>query len=612
MFLDTAIDNTVNSWSAFFLPSQRIFVLYLLSAFVIAILSYIWFSAREERARPDGIKKGMLRYIFDPDIWLHKSARQDYVFFMVNALIYYGVISQLLIGGHVYYTGFSAGLEALFGPRDGPVFEASLLSFAVYTLVIALAVDLAVYVTHYLQHRVASLWQFHMVHHSAEVLTPVSVYRMHPVDLLFTGLVGGALIAMSLAGFVYLTKSQPTELMVMNVNLVIFVFYLTGYNLRHSHIWISYPRWLSYILISPAQHQTHHSVNEKHFDKNFGLIFAFWDWIFGTLYVPKGYEKLEFGVSKETPNPFLSVQDIYLKPFVEAWRILFPQDGPNRKRAAMLFGIMALTSGYLMVSAAGKSQAGAQAVALPSLHLEDLTWTEVAAAQANGFDTIIIPTGGTEQNGPHVILGKHNYIVKAASAQIAAELGGALVAPVLSYVPEGDIAPEKTVHMRWPGTLTVSEHLFEAIIESAARSYHAHGFAKIVFVGDSFGNQTAQTIVAQRLSEEWASENILVGSLSDYYDANGQTEYLLASGYTQDQIGGHAGIRDTSELMWVAPHGVRSVVTPAPPGWGTGASGDASEASAELGRKMVALKVEAAVGQFRAMVARHRATASTH
>lgn len=160
--------------------------------------------------------------------------------------------------------------------------------------------------------------------------------------------------------------------------------------------------------------------------------------------------------------------------------------------------------------------------------------------------------------------------------------------------------------MRWPGTLTLSEQVFEAVLESAVRSYHAHRFSKIVFVGDSYGNQVSQDVVANRLSEEWAAENIMVASLSDYYSSNGQTEYLMSLGYTQEQIGGHAGIRDTCELMFVAPHGVRTAVTPPPPGWPTGANGDATKATPELGRKMLALKVEAAVKQFRAVEAQGR------
>jgi len=308
------------------LPGARIFYAYLASAFVLAIVSYIYFSTREEDARPEGISGGMIRYLFDPRVWLHKSAQQDYVFFFFNGLIYYGVLAQLLVSGHIFFGVFALGLESVFGAQETAVFAPSTSTAVAFTLAVALVIDLAVWVTHYLQHKVIVLWQFHKVHHSAEVLTPATVYRMHPVDLLFTGLVSVVLTAFAFALFSYLTAATPQSVTVMNVNIIIFAFYLLGYNLRHSHIWLSYPAWLSYIFISPAQHQTHHSIDEKHYDKNFGLIFAFWDWLFGTLYVPKGYEKLEFGINREEPNPFRTITEIYLKPFSMAWDLVAPKN----------------------------------------------------------------------------------------------------------------------------------------------------------------------------------------------------------------------------------------------------------------------------------------------
>ncbi|NND42034.1 MAG: sterol desaturase family protein, partial [Silicimonas sp.] len=263
MFLEVAIGNTLLSWMAPLLPSQRAFYLYLLSAFVIAGVSWAYFSHREESARPDGIEKGLLAWVFDPKVWFHRSARQDYLYFVLNALFYYGIIAQLMISGHVFFNVFGLALENLFGVRDTAIFEPSLLTAAAYTLAVVLAIDLAVWVTHYLQHKIVVLWQFHQVHHSAEVLTPMTVYRMHPVDLFFTGFAVAALLGLAFAGFTYLTQAEPAEITVMNLNLVTFAFYIVGYNLRHSHIWGGYPVWLSHILISPAMHQIHHSIDTK-------------------------------------------------------------------------------------------------------------------------------------------------------------------------------------------------------------------------------------------------------------------------------------------------------------------------------------------------------------
>jgi creatinine amidohydrolase/Fe(II)-dependent formamide hydrolase-like protein/sterol desaturase/sphingolipid hydroxylase (fatty acid hydroxylase superfamily) len=599
MFLDTVLGSTLAAWMAPLLPSQKSFYLYLICAFVIAGATWLYFSHREESARPDGIEKGLLGYIFDPAVWFHRSARQDYLYFILNALVFYGIVAQLLVSGHVFFNAFGSALDWAFGVRDAPIFAPSPLTAAAYTLAVVLAIDLAVWTTHYLQHKIVLLWQFHQVHHSAEVLTPVTVYRMHPVDLFFTGIVTTALIGLAFAGFTYLTQSEPAELVVMNVNVLLFTFYLVGYNLRHSHIWLSYPRWLSHILISPAMHQVHHSIDPRHWDRNMGLIFAFWDWLFGTLYVAVRYEKLEFGVSRAEPNPFESVVDIYLKPFRLAWAHL-TGGVPNLARR---LGIIALIGAVTVGTATLRNshQVAASDRALPTVSLQDLTWTEVDRALADGYDTVIIPTGGTEQNGPHVILGKHNYIVDETARRIAQRLGRTLVAPAIAHVPEGDTGQTPTGHMRWAGTVSLPQDVFEAVLEHTARSLSTHGFTRIVFIGDSGGNQAAQASVADRLSREWRDVGVTVLHISSYYAANGQRAALEAEGYDFETIGEHAGIRDTSELLAVHPDGVRRNPVPPRPGTDPGYNGVPSKASAQIGERMLELKVKAALAQIEAL-----------
>lgn len=597
MFLDTVLGGALAAWMAPLLPSQKAFYLYLLCAFVIAGGSWLYFSHREESGRPDGIEKGLLAWVFDPRVWLHRSAKQDYMYFVLNALIYYGIIAQLLVSGHVFFNFFSAGLEWAFGLQTDPILAPSFFTAAAYTLAVVLAIDLAVWTTHFLQHKISVLWQFHQVHHSAEVLTPITVYRMHPVDLFFTGIVSIVLMGLALAGFVYLTQAKPTEITVMNVNILVFTFYLVGYNLRHSHIWVGYPQWLSHVLISPAMHQIHHSVERRHWDKNMGLVFAVWDWVFGTLYVPKGYEKLEFGISREEPNPFATVLDIYLKPFRMAWAELTKGQPGLARRLGIVTLIGALTFGIVTLRNSGDVSAADRM--LPSLHLADLTWTEVDRALADGFDTVIIPTGGTEQNGPHVILGKHNYIVRETAERIAEGLGGALVAPVIAHVPEGATGDTPSGHMRWAGTVSLPDDVFAAVLEHTARSMATHGFTRIIFIGDSSGNQDAQDRVARDLSDEWRGRGIKVLHIGAYYSENNQRTALEADGYDFNRIGGHAGIRDTSELLAVHPDGVRAAPVMPSPGSDLGYSGAPAEATAAIGERMLDLKVNAALNEIR-------------
>ena len=177
-------------------------------------------------------------------------------------------------------------------------------------------------------------------------------------------------------------------------------------------------------------------------------------------------------------------------------------------------------------------------------------------------------------------------------------MGKTLVAPAIDHVPEGAIEPTPDGHMRFAGTISLSEPLFEQLLIATARSMKAHGFKKIFFVGDSAGNQASQERVAKLLSQNWQSENISVHHIGDYYAKNGQFDFLQKAGYTETEIGYHAGIRDTSELLYINPSAVHKYPILNPQGTSSGMSGDPNKASAEIGRKMLELKVQAAVAQI--------------
>ena len=236
---------------------------------------------------------------------------------------------------------------------------------------------------------------------------------------------------------------------------------------------------------------------------------------------------------------------------------------------------------------------------LASVFLEELTWTEVRQAIEDGANAVIIPTGGVEQNGPHMVLGKHNYIVRYTSEKIARFLGNTLVAPVVTYVPEGDINPPSG-HMRFSGTISISEKDFQNILESTVLSLKQHGFEKFYFIGDSGSSQRSQQQVANKLS----ADGIQVFNIGDYYsrDQNSQVRWLLSRGETEASIGFHAGIRDTSELMAVYAKGIREdqLVSANKKFFGlsSGVNGDPTKASAEYGRKLLNLKIQAALKQI--------------
>src|SRR2546423_8097091 len=157
---------------------------------------------------------------------------------------------------------------------------------------------------------------------------------------------------------------------------------------------------------------------------------------------------------------------------------------------------------FLAVMTAGASARGETG---GSVFIEELTWTELRDQIASGKTIAIVPIGGTEQNGPHMAIGKHNLRVKLLAGKIAAALGTALVAPVLAYVPEGEV-DRPSGHLRFPGTITVPEETFEKTIESAARSLQLHGFRDIVFLCDHGSTQTGEEAVARRPKPPWGRE----------------------------------------------------------------------------------------------------------
>src|SRR6266849_6956244 len=225
-----------------------------------------------------------------------------------------------------------------------------------------------------------------------------------------------------------------------------------------------------------------------------------------------------------------------------------------------------------------------------TVFLEELTWTELQDQIRSGKTTIIVPIGGTEQNGPHMVLGKHNVRVKVLAEKIALALGDALVAPVMAYVPEGGISPP-TSHMRFPGTISIPDQTFQQILEYAARSLKLHGFRDIVFLGDHSGYQKDEQAVADRLNRECASAPTRVHALPEYYRAAAiaYAEALRQRGYPNDEIGTHAGLADTSLALAIDPRLVRrellrSARTPGVDRASEGVSGDPRRASAELGQ----------------------------
>ena len=586
------------NWFGIFFPQERIFILYLLTSLGIAWL--VWRAQMRKEGKSGTARiKDFFSYVFNPALYNHKSSWQDYFIFFVNGFLHYGIIAQFILTEHPFAIFVRKKLLEMFGQPDHPLVS-GLSGIVIYTTIVALLYDLGVYCAHYMTHKIPSLWAFHKVHHSAEVLTPLTLFRMHPVDLFLNSLLVALFVGPAIGLFSYLSLQEMTQNKILGINAIIFAFYLTGYNLRHSHVWLHYPSWLSRFLISPAQHQIHHSVALQHRDKNLGLMFSFWDKLFGTLYVPKEREKIVLGINSKEPNPYRFVKELYLQPFRECFAIFRSRRGKGTAAVLDTAGIIAGSLALVVLYFHMASVANSRIMDPPSVYLEELTWPEIYLAQHNGYDTIIIPSGGTEQNGPHMVLGKHNYIVHYTAGEIAKRVGKALVAPVIPYVPEGEITPKLTENMRQTGTIGVPPQVLEDTLYWAAFSFKQHGFRHIYFIGDHGFNQLPQQHVADKLTALWKKEGINVVNISTYYaPSNGQVHWLEQQGFKDKDIGFHAAIRDTSELMYVHPAGIRrdpvSIY-----GMPSGVEGNASLATREIGEKMIELKVSAAVREIQA------------
>ena len=260
---------------------------------------------------------------------------------------------------------------------------------------------------------------------------------------------------------------------------------------------------------------------------------------------------------------------------------------------------------YLLSAAVGLSMAfpaTLSAQSAPPVFIDELTWTEIRDRQQAGTRSVIIGTAGQEQKGPHMVDGEHKWVLTHTTERIARALGDALVAPIVTYVPEGSWDPPRG-HMTKPGTITLPEDRFVELLLHAGRSLKAGGFTQIIYIGDSGGNQRGMQKAAEQLNAEWAgsARALFIG---DYYTKAGEDMRVMlrAKGYTDNDIGSHAGMLDTSELLYVNPKLVRKERFARNGGApDSGVNGDPTKASAALGAELLKIKIDNALNQVRTL-----------
>lgn len=313
--------------------NKRIFSVYLISAVVLAIPAYLLYSRKVASARTieksnsqDKISKSstskststrftfgaLFAYLFNQKIWLHDSAKLDYGLFIVNRILRALLWAPIILTMVPIAIGLSDLFEKIFGTIE-PITTNSVVIMGSFTLILFLLDDMSRFLLHLAMHKIPFLWDFHKVHHSAKVLTPMTIYRSHPFESYLYACRMAISQGIAVGISYYLFGPTLTMFDVLGANVFVFVFNLMGSNLRHSHVKWSWGNKIENWFISPLQHQIHHSDNPVHFDRNLGSALAIWDKCCGTLIKSSEVGRIRFGIGKDTGHKTLL--QAYLNPF---------------------------------------------------------------------------------------------------------------------------------------------------------------------------------------------------------------------------------------------------------------------------------------------------------
>lgn len=278
--------------------NKRVYFLYLITSILLALI-YLYFNPKQRRIN------------LSSKLWLHKSSKLDYSYFLLSYVIKILLIFPLVLSAKTVAT-----YTILFLINN---FNFISLTWSYETIIIVFTFtlftlsDLSRYFLHRLLHAVPFLWEFHKVHHSAKVLNPFTFYRVHPIENILFGFRYVLTIGVTTGVFIYLFAGKIDIYDVLGVNIFSFIFSVLGSNLRHSHIKLKYPKFIEIFLISPYMHQIHHST--KHFDKNYGGYLSVWDYLFKTHVHSSEVKKIIFGLKKEQMKDYDTLIKLLITPF---------------------------------------------------------------------------------------------------------------------------------------------------------------------------------------------------------------------------------------------------------------------------------------------------------
>ena len=281
-------------------PNKRVYWLYLLASIFLAFI-YYYFSKKNRKV------------ILSSKLWLHPSAKLDYIYFFLANLVNIFLIVPLILSAKNVALFTNKFLYQNFGFIEFNSFSYFQITIF-YTIAIFVFSDFTRYWLHRFLHTIPFLWEFHKVHHSAKVLTPITFYRVHFVENFLFGLRYSLSVGFVTGIFIYLFGAKINIYMIFGVNALVFISSIFGSNLRHSHVPFSYFSFIEKWFLSPKQHQIHH--DKKHFNKNYGGYIAIWDRVFGTLALSKDVKILKFGLRKNQMSEYISIKDLYFRPLI--------------------------------------------------------------------------------------------------------------------------------------------------------------------------------------------------------------------------------------------------------------------------------------------------------
>ena len=272
--------------------------------------------------------KGFLAWVFPAKVYRTRTFLLDLWLLLLNWFV--GLFTALN-----YATIATVTAYALWGTLGLPAPPPEARNPVLSALVIFLAGDLALYWFHRLHHRRPALWAFHALHHSAEEMSPVTAYRHHPIYHILTGLFVSVAVGLCQGLAMVAIIGRLDVAVLAGTNVFSALLNLATNHLKHSHIQLRFPAWLEHVLISPAQHQVHHSIDPKHFNRNYGDSLAIWDWMFGTLYISRPGEEIRFGLGDATGTPLPqrhpNLRTALAEPMGRARAILLRRDGRPKK-----------------------------------------------------------------------------------------------------------------------------------------------------------------------------------------------------------------------------------------------------------------------------------------